>query len=452
MKRFKNSDLIMPFSIVIDLTIINWVLYYLTPHTYFNSLNMVYYNASWLVISYFLNYYPKSRKERFMTNFHKMIQAFAIFGLAYFALFGLMGRNFTSLYYQLLVFFLVCVCLLWYRLIFFWTLRKYRRFGGNSVSAVVIGKDANLKKIKQEFEDPDLGYRYKGFFDDQPSKRPNYLGKIVDCFGYILENNIDEIYCVASKFNHQQLKNLIYFADNNLIRFKIILDNKEIYSRAMLIESYGNVPVLNLRKVPLDTEFARIIKRSFDLIFSSLVILFVLSWLTPLLYVLIKLESPGNLFFKQKRHGFKRRAFYCYKFRSMTDNNKNANSKMATKNDMRLTRIGKILRKTSIDELPQFFNVFMGDMSVVGPRPHMELDTMTYETSVDKYLVRHFVKPGITGLAQVKGYRGEILKKTDILNRVRLDIFYVEKWTIGFDLSIIGQTVINAVRGDEKAY
>ncbi|SDM55130.1 undecaprenyl-phosphate glucose phosphotransferase [Kriegella aquimaris] len=451
MKRYKKSDLIIPVSIVLNLGIINGVLYFLTPETYLNPFNILYYTISWLLITYFLNYYPKDRKERFMTKFHKMIQLFVIYGLAYFALFGLIGRNFTSLYYQLLVFLLICVCLMWYRIIFFWTIRKYRMVGGNSVNVIVIGRDGNLKKIRKEFDDPELGYRYKGFFDDQESKSPTYLGKIVDCFGYILQNEIDEIYCVASKFNHQQLENLIDFADNNLIRFKIILDNKEIYSRAMSIESYGNVPVLNLRKVPLDTEFARIIKRTFDIIFSSLVIVCILSWLTPLLYILIKLESPGDLFFKQKRHGFKRRPFWCYKFRSMTAST-DAHSKMASKNDMRITRIGKILRKTSLDELPQFINVLLGDMSVVGPRPHMALHTQDYETSVDKYLVRHFVKPGITGLAQVRGYRGEILKKADILNRVRLDIFYVEKWTFALDLRIIVKTVFNAVLGEEKAY
>ena len=143
--------------------------------------------------------------------------------------------------------------------------------------------------------------------------------------------------------------------------------------------------------------------------------------------------------------------YWCYKFPSMMAST-DADSKMASKNDMRLTRIGKILRKSSIDELPQFFNVFLGDMSLVGPRPHMEVHTMDYEISVDKYLLRHFVKPGITGLAQVRGYRGEILKKADILNRVRLDIFYVEKWTFSLDLRIITQTIANAVRGEEKAY
>lgn len=268
---------------------------------------------------------------------------------------------------------------------------------------------------------------------------------------YILEKDIDEIYCVASQFNAKEMKSLISFADNNLIKFKVILDNKEIFSRAMSIELYENIPVLNLREVPLDTDYARIVKRIFDLLFSSLVIVGILSWLSPLLYVLIKLESKGNLYFKQKRHGLRRQVFWCYKFRSMVSNG-NCNSQMAIKNDVRVTRLGNFLRKTSIDELPQFFNVFMGDMSVVGPRPHMELHTNNYEDSIDKYLVRHFVKPGITGLAQTKGYRGEIEKKADIQNRVRLDIFYVEKWTLWLDISIIFDTITNIFKGQEKAY
>ena len=131
---------------------------------------------------------------------------------------------------------------------------------------------------------------------------------------------------------------------------------------------------------------------------------------------------------------------------------KNSDTKMATKNDMRITRLGKILRKTSIDELPQFINVLMGDMSVVGPRPHMVVHTEQYQNSVDKYLVRHFLKPGITGLAQIQGYRGEIIYKSDIINRVRYDIFYMEKWSLGLDAKIIFMTVYNAIKGEERAY
>ncbi len=450
-KKFRKSDLIIPISIIVHLCIINGILWLLTRETYSNTTNIIFYNITWLVAAYALNYYPTDRKEKFLTRFHVSIQMYVIYTLAYFAFFSFTAQYFPSLEHQLLVLMLIFLSITWYRVIFFWLLGRYRKSGGNSVNVVFLGRDSTLGKMRAVFDDPYLGYRYKGYFDDNMSKSPTYLGKIVDCFLYILENDIDEIYCLASKFNQKELKNLINFADNNLIKINVIPDHKAIFSRAMSIESYENIPVLKLRKVPLDTEYARIAKRTFDLVFSSLVIVGVLSWLTPIIFLLIKLESPGTLFFKQKRHGLKRKTFWCYKFRSMTASS-DANSKMAKKNDVRLTKMGKFMRKTSIDELPQFFNVFMGDMSVVGPRPHMELHTLDYEVSVDKYLVRHFVKPGITGLAQIKGYRGEILKQADILNRVRLDIFYVEKWSLGLDFNIIFETVLNVFRGEEKAY
>ncbi len=433
------------------LCIINGLLLYLTPETYSNFYHILHYNISWLLITYGLKYYKRARKETFFTNIQKVVQLYLIYGLAYFALFGITGKIYESLEFQLVIYGVICLSLIWFRVMFFWFRRKYRLWGGNSVNVVVIGRDQNLKKIRKVFDEPELGYRYLGYFDDKESKSETYLGPIVDCFLYILENTVDEIYCSAAEFNQQELHNLIDFADNNLIRIKIIPDNKEIYTKGMSIELYDNIPVLNLRKVPLDTEFARIAKRTFDILFSSLVIVTLLSWLVPLMYVLIKLESPGDLYFKQKRHGLKRKTFWCYKFRSMRPS-EDANTKMATKGDMRITKVGKFIRRTSIDELPQFFNVFIGNMSVVGPRPHMELHTMDYEISVDKYLVRHFVKPGITGLAQVSGYRGEIEEKADILNRTKLDIFYVEKWSMGLDIEIVLKTVLNAVKGEGKAY
>jgi len=451
MKKIKRSLLIIPISIIIHLCIINGTLLLLTPETYLHLNNILYYNFSWLLITYGINYYPTGRKDTFMTNVTKMFQLYLIYGLAYLALFTITRTPVHSLQHQLLVFILICSSLTWYRIIFFWARRNYRMIGGNSLNVVVLGRDPNLKKIRRIFDDPYLGYRYKGYFDNETSKSPTYLGNMLDSFGYILDNDIDEIYCVASNFNTKELKNLVDFADNNLIKFKIILDNKEVFSKAMSIEAYQNIPVLNLRKVPLDTEYARIAKRTFDIIFSLLVIVGVLSWLTPILYIFIKWESKGPIYFKQKRHGFKRRVFWCYKYRSMAVNS-DSDSKMAAKNDLRVTKMGRFMRKTSIDELPQFINVLKGEMSVVGPRPHMEVHTVDYQSSVDKYLVRHFVKPGITGLAQIKGYRGEINKKSDILNRTKLDIFYVEKWSLTLDLSIIYFTVANIFMGEENAY
>lgn len=192
-------------------------------------------------------------------------------------------------------------------------------------------------------------------------------------------------------------------------------------------------------------------KRTFDVVFSIIIIIGVLSWVFPILGILIKLESKGPILLRQRRNGLNNTEFDCYKFRSMEMSN-NDYSNQVSKNDPRVTKIGRIIRKTSIDELPQFFNVLIGEMSVVGPRPHIVSYNQEYILKVDKFMVRHFIKPGITGLAQVKGFRGEIETDYDIINRVKYDIFYIENWSILLDLKIIVITIYHIIKGDEKAY
>ena len=250
---------------------------------------------------------------------------------------------------------------------------------------------------------------------------------------------------------NKQINDLIDFADNNLRELKFIPDNKDIYSKKLKYEYYDYIPILILRNIPLSNTINKITKRVFDIVFSSIVIILLLSWLTPLLALLIKLESKGPVFFKQSRNGFNYKEFDCYKFRSMTPN-KEAHQYQVTRGDQRITKVGKFIRKTSIDELPQFYNVLFGDMSVVGPRPHMVSHTDMYAKKIDKFMVRHFVKPGITGLAQVSGFRGEVESDTDIINRVKYDIFYIENWSLLLDLKIIFQTFFNAIKGEDKAY
>ena len=169
---------------------------------------------------------------------------------------------------------------------------------------------------------------------------------------------------------------------------------------------------------------------------------------------MVKLDSKGPLFYKQKRTGIGYKEFYCYKFRSLKVNSDTNKTSYVKQKDSRVTRVGRLLRKTSMDELPQFFNVLLGEMSVVGPRPHMISYTEVYSKKVDKYnfIQRHNVKPGITGLAQISGFRGEVESDKDIIGRVKYDIFYIENWSLLLDLKIVFQTFINAVKGEEKAY
>ncbi|CAM4099724.1 exopolysaccharide biosynthesis polyprenyl glycosylphosphotransferase [Gillisia limnaea] len=446
----KGSYFIMPFSVVAHLVTINIVLYLLTPNTYLNFTAILGYNASWIFISIGMNFYSVERKERFITKFHKFLRHYFIFCLSYVAFFAIFEIQF-SIGYQLFVLSFLLFLLVFYRWFFFAVRRLYRVEGGNFVNVVVIGKDKNIRTIKEIFKDPDFGYRYKGYFNNELSNETGYLGSVEKSYEFIMNNNIDEIYCLVSQVSNEELHKLISFADNNLKRLKLVPDNKEVFTRAMQVELFGNVPILNLRNSPLEQNYAKYGKRGFDIIFSSLVILLILSWLVPLLYLLTRMESRDPLFFKQIRQGYNKKSFWCYKFRSMRTNEQ-SDTKMCIKNDSRITRLGKVLRKTSIDELPQFINVFLGEMSVVGPRPHMETHTREYARSVDKYLVRHFAKPGITGLAQIKGYRGEITCKADIVNRTRFDIFYLEKWSPIMDLKIIYYTICNAITGDDKAF
>ena len=270
-------------------------------------------------------------------------------------------------------------------------------------------------------------------------------------FKFILEENIDEIYCSLSSLSQSQIKEIVDFSENNLKTIKFVPSFENLYSKKLKYETYDFVPVLSLRNILLEEPFNKSVKRVFDILFSLFVVCCVLSWLIPLLAIIIKAESNGPIFFKQERNGYNFKRFYCYKFRSMKINSE-ADSMQATKNDKRLTKVGAFLRKTSIDEFPQFFNVLAGNMSVVGPRPHMIKENEKYLKTIDKFMVRHFIKPGITGLAQVNGYRGEIESNSDIVNRIKFDINYIENWSLLLDLKIIILTLFNSFKGEKKAY
>lgn len=262
---------------------------------------------------------------------------------------------------------------------------------------------------------------------------------------------VNEIYSTILPSENADIYRLMDEADKACIRFKLVPNFQSFMNRPYHVNHIGDLPLLTQRPEPLDDLANRIKKRVFDILVSGFVILFVLSWLIPLLSILILLESRGPIFFIQMRSGVNNEPFRCLKFRSMRVNT-NSDKIQATKSDARLTRIGKFMRKTSLDEFPQFFNVFLGSMSVVGPRPHMLKHTEDYSQVYAPYMVRHFLKPGITGWAQIHGYRGEIKNMDDIRNRVDYDIWYLENWHEWLDLRIIVMTAYNIFKGEENAY
>jgi Undecaprenyl-phosphate glucose phosphotransferase len=317
---------------------------------------------------------------------------------------------------------------------------------------IIVGTGQLSYELLSVFENnKELGYRFLGFFSDKQESLPKLKGSVDEVIEFCKSNKVDEMYCSISDLNPEQLKSLTEFADNNLIRIKMIPDVRGFINRHLKIDFYEHVPVLTFRNIPLDDYANRFIKRIFDLLFSIIVIIFILSWLFPLVSLLIKLSSKGPVLFKQVRSGKNNNDFNCWKFRTMYVN-KDADDKQASKTDARITRLGAFLRKTSIDEMPQFFNVLYGHMSVVGPRPHMTKHTEEYAIIVNKYMFRHFVKPGITGLAQVKGLRGETKSSLAMEHRIRLDMLYIENWSLILDLKIIVLTILNVFKGDDKAY
>jgi putative colanic acid biosynthesis UDP-glucose lipid carrier transferase len=219
----------------------------------------------------------------------------------------------------------------------------------------------------------------------------------------------------------------------------------------MFVQNFDHIPVIAVRAEPLESMLNRMVKRFFDFAFSCFVIVFILSWLFPILAIIIKMQSKGPVLFVQLRSGRDNLPFKCYKFRSMRMNN-DSDKVQATRGDKRVTKIGAFMRKTSIDELPQFFNVLMGEMSIVGPRPHMISHTEEYSKLIDQFMVRHFMKPGITGWAQVKGLRGETKTTEAMMERVEADVWYLESWSFLLDLKIIFLTVWNSVRGESNAF
>ena len=314
-----------------------------------------------------------------------------------------------------------------YRLISRYCLELYRKKGGNVRKVVLVGSHENMQELYHAMtDDPTSGYRVMGYFEDFPSDRyPQdvpYLGQPNEVSVFLEKHagEINQLYCSLPSVRSAEIVPIIN-------------------------------PVLSIRCEPLESLENRIIKRAFDVVCSGLFLITVFPFVYIFFGVAIKLSSPGPVFFKQKRSGEDGREFWCYKFRSMKVNAQ-CDTLQATENDPRKTRIGEIMRKTSVDELPQFINVLKGDMSIVGPRPHMLKHTEEYSNLINKFMVRHFVKPGITGWAQVTGFRGETKELWQMEGRVQRDIWYIEHWTFLLDLYIMYKTVYNAIHGEKEAY
>ena len=449
-KRY--SDLIKPLQVLLDIFIINLIVYIVYDTAYLNVYFLSYITIFWVLASHFSGFYKVYRYTSLLKVFALLLKQFLGFILGYFAYFGVFKEG-EVVHNQFLILLSIVITITFFKFLGLFLLKEYRSLGNNSRTTIVVGFDDSSKNIIKLFKSKsNLGYNYLGFFSDKKTKNKEFLGKVEAVFNYVAHNDVDEIYCSLSSLDKEEIKQINKFAINKDIVLKLIPNTTELFSKNQSVEYYDDaLMVLNVNKLPFEFTENFYIKRVFDIFFSIFVCITILSWLMPVLWILVKLESKGPLVFKQGREGINGKEFVCYKFRSMKVNEQ-SDKVHATKNDVRVTKIGAFLRKTSVDELPQFINVLFGDMSVVGPRPHLESLSLEYQKDVDDYLKRHIVKPGITGLAQISGYRGEVKRSSDIKNRVRLDIFYIENWSFLLDVKIIIQTVLNIFKGEEKAY
>ena len=414
-------------------------------------------NFSYFFAIYFVPikiYKPVIYTDKVIQRSLSLIAMHAIIFITCLSFFTLdMGRfpvRFVSYWYLSLFF----VFTLW-RVLAREAIKRYRSLGRNYVRIVIIGAGKNGLNLYSEMKKNNTyGFHICGFFDDNVALKktlPNYLGMTHEVEIFIRENNIDEIYCTLPNSQDDKIMRIFNFAEKNMIRFYIIPEFSRYVKKRLKLESIKSLPVMAVRTEPLQSIHNQIIKRTFDIVFSLVFLISIFPIIYMIAGILIKLSSPGPIFFKQKRTGIYGKEFSCYKFRSM-EMNELSNEKQAEKNDPRTTKIGQFLRRSNLDEIPQFYNVLRGDMSVVGPRPHMLKHTELYSTIIDKYMVRHLVKPGITGWAQVNGYRGETKTIEQMEERVMHDVWYLENWTFLLDFKIILVTILNMFKGEENAY
>lgn len=412
-------------------------------------------NAVWWLLSYFLGLYTNTVIEKFESFTKRTMQAFVIWAVLILLYIVLVRDAHISRLFIVLSISNFGITLIVNRFLYF-AFKNYVIIHRKLVNKVIIlGYNDTAKKLAKYFEEDHLQTELLGFVEDEENvdELTNYpvLTGRGDLIKMACNLEVQEIYSTITPEQNKSIYHLMNDAENKCLRFKIVPNLSIFLNKPVLVDYIRDMPILSLRKDPLEDIGNRIKKRMLDVMVSSFAILFILSWLVPLLGLIIKLESKGPVFFKQKRTGRRDLPFSCLKFRSMCANH-NQEEKQATLHDFRVTQVGAFIRRTSLDEFPQFLNVLIGNMSLVGPRPHMLKHTADFSKIVDHYMARQFLKPGITGWAQIHSFRGEITSPEQLQMRIASDLWYLENWTIWLDIKIIFLTVYQVFRGDRNAY
>ncbi len=399
-------------------------------------------NFLWYFVSNVVNFYDDLRTKYYTFQIVNIVKNLSVQILAsvlfiFFVKEDLFTRNFI-LFYAFLLFLFISA-----RVIIIKNILSRKK---NLWNLLIVGSGEVGKGFHEMMEHHnEFGYNFIGFVDDEETESVKLIGKINSLEKIIIENEIDEIVIALPNYASDQLDKIIDICNKQAVRINIIPDYFRFGSKKFQVNMLGDFPIIRVRTEPLAESHWKFIKRIFDIVFSFSVMIFILSWLFPILYVVVKVSSKGSALFKQDRIGADNKKFSCYKFRTMIITPDAEKYDPLTENDSRVTRVGKFLRKSNLDELPQFINILKGEMSVVGPRPHALPFNQVYEKMVSEIKIRSWVKPGITGWAQVHGLRGDAQdydeNKIRTKKRIEYDLWYIENWSFWLDIQIILLTI-----------
>jgi putative colanic acid biosysnthesis UDP-glucose lipid carrier transferase len=461
--KIGHKSLFKTMQVISDLIVLNgcFVLSFFTKFQFSTNLPVTQYyfylilsaNVLWFIIALAIKLYDIPR----FSILAKIVRKTLFTYLTHLSLILVFILSFKTFYYSMQV---VIMGYLFFFLTVFFTkavnvliLKQLRKKGFNYKNVIIVGEGLMCNQLANYFNsDLSAGYNFLGFFHNRPEQcmpRNKVLGNIDSVLEFITKHKVDELYCAFPHQKVSMIRQMRLLADNNLVRFKVVPDFNGLLNTRIKLDFYYDTPIISFRNEPLSLPGNQFLKRAFDFTFS-LIVMILLSPLFLAIALIVKLSSPGPVFFRQGRSGKDNSKFVCYKFRTMYLNEE-SDVLQASNNDPRITAIGKFLRKSNLDELPQFINVLLGHMSVVGPRPHMLSQTSEYSKMINKFMVRHLVMPGITGWAQIHGLRGPLDKKL-MYERVSLDVWYIENWSFLLDVNIIFRTVLNMIKGEKNAF
>ncbi len=415
----------------------------LPPRDYF--IVLLFLVPAYILLYYLCNVYGPKRTVKKHREIGSIIKANTVGIVLYIVILYLFVQEINYSRSMMAIFYVLNIVITTIsRIILRKTLHSMRKRGYNLKHVLVVGYSRAAESYIDRLQwNPQWGYVVCGVLDDIVPKDTLYKGvKVlgeIDCLTEMLQNNqLDEIAIALSLRDYDRLEEIVNICEKSGVHTKFIPDYNSLIPSSPYTEELMGLPVINIRYVPLSNTGNMVIKRAMDIV-GSLLGIIIVSPLLLIIAIAVKLSSPGPIIFKQERVGLHNKPFYMYKFRSMEQQTESDEKKAWTvKNDPRVTGIGKIIRKTSLDELPQLFNILKGDMSLVGPRPERPLFVEKFKEEIPRYMIKHQVRPGLTGWAQVNGYRGD----TSIRKRIEYDLYYIENWTLGFDIKIILLTFI----------